>query len=88
VEPEKQPLLGNARTQQYRNVTIQNVTRTAVAMEQLSKHISAEKNTRDKGTVFSVMLSVPRGYKKGQKNPLPVNGNFSSCAPTRDSICI
>jgi hypothetical protein len=40
------------------------VTRTAVAMEQLSKHVSAEKNSvKNKGVVFSVW-SMPRGYKK------------------------
>jgi hypothetical protein len=36
-------------------------------MEQLSKHVSAEKITRkNRRAVFSVR-SVPRGYKKGNK---------------------
>jgi hypothetical protein len=45
-------------------VTKRDVTRTAVAMEQLSKHPSAEENTRNnRRTVFCVR-SVPRDYKK------------------------
>jgi hypothetical protein len=42
VEPEKQPLLGNSRTQQCNNrgsVTVRDVRRTAVAMERLDKHV-------------------------------------------------
>jgi hypothetical protein len=43
---------------------IRDVTSTAVAMEQLSKQVSAETNTRNnRGAVFSVR-SVPRGYKQ------------------------
>jgi hypothetical protein len=48
-------------------VTIRDVTRTAVAMEQLSKQVSEEMNTRNnRGAVFS-MRSVPRGYKEAKK---------------------
>jgi hypothetical protein len=44
-------------------VTLGDVTRTAVAVERLGKHVSAETNSRNSGrTVFSVQ-SVPRGYK-------------------------
>jgi hypothetical protein len=45
-------------------VTIRDVTRTAVAMGQLSKQFCAETNTRNnRGTVFS-MWFVPRCYKQ------------------------
>jgi hypothetical protein len=48
-------------------VTIRDVTRTAVAMEQLSKHVSAEKNSRNnRRAVFSVR-SLPKGYKKDKE---------------------
>jgi hypothetical protein len=51
-------------------VTIRDVTGTAVAMEQVSKHVSAEKNTRNnRGAVFSVW-SVPRVYKKDKEDRL------------------
>jgi hypothetical protein len=44
-------------------VTIRDVTRTAVAMERLGKHVSAETNSRNnRRAVFSVR-SVPSGYK-------------------------
>jgi hypothetical protein len=49
-------------------VTIRDVTRTAVAMEHLSKHISAETNScNSRITVFSAW-SVPRGYKKERRS--------------------
>jgi hypothetical protein len=54
VEPEIQP----SRNREI--VTIRDVTRTAVAIERLGKHVSAETNRR---TVF-LMRSVPRDYKK------------------------
>jgi hypothetical protein len=42
-------------------VTKLDVTRTAIAMAQFSKHVSAEANTcNNRRAVFS-MLSVPRG---------------------------
>jgi hypothetical protein len=71
VEPEKQPLLGNARTQQQRNC---HDTRcdayTAVAMERFSRHVSAETNTGNyRGAVFSVG-SVPRVYKTDKEDRL------------------
>jgi hypothetical protein len=51
-------------------VTIRNVTRTAVAMKQLSKQVSAETNTRNsRGAVFSVRF-VPRGCKKDKEDRL------------------
>jgi hypothetical protein len=43
-----------------------DVTPTAVAVEQLNKHVSAETNIRNKRAVFSVRC-VPRGYKKEKK---------------------
>jgi hypothetical protein len=46
VEPEKQPLLGNARTQQWENCRNQDVTYTAVNMERLRKHVSAITSQR------------------------------------------
>jgi hypothetical protein len=45
VEPEKDPLLGNTRTNNRGIVTKRDVTCTAVAMEQWSKHISVATNT-------------------------------------------
>jgi hypothetical protein len=50
VKPEKQPLLGNARG----IVTIRDLTRTAVAVDQLSKH------ARKSGRVVFSMWSAPR----------------------------
>jgi hypothetical protein len=48
-------------------MTKRDVKRTAVVMEQLSIHVSAEANTRNnRRAVFSVRF-VPRGYKKGQR---------------------
>jgi hypothetical protein len=71
VEPEKQPLPGNARKQQLWNCHETDVTGTAIAMEELSKHVSAETNTRNnRGVVFSVLLSVPRGFKKDKEDSL------------------
>jgi hypothetical protein len=68
VEPEKQPLLGNACTQQQRIVTTRDVTRTAVAMERLGKHVSAETNSRNnRRAVFSVRF-VSRGYKQDKED--------------------
>jgi hypothetical protein len=46
-----------------RGVRIRNVMRTAVSMERLGKHVSAETNSRiNRRAVFSVW-SVLRGYK-------------------------
>jgi hypothetical protein len=51
-------------------VTIRSVTRTAVAVEWLGNHVSAETNSRNnRGAVFSVW-SVPRGYRKEKENRL------------------
>jgi hypothetical protein len=53
-----------------RNTTIPDVTRTAVAMERLGKHVSEETNSRNnRRTVFSVR-SVPRDYKKDKEDHL------------------
>jgi hypothetical protein len=69
VELEKQPLLGNAGPNNPGIVTKRHVTRTAVAMKRMDKHVSAEKNSRNNRTVFSVR-SVPRCYKKGKADHL------------------
>jgi hypothetical protein len=46
------------------------MTRTAVAMKQLSKQVSAETNTHNNtGAVFSVRF-VPRGCKKDKEDRL------------------
>jgi hypothetical protein len=43
------------------------MTRTAIAIERLGKHISAEKNSRNnRRAVFSVR-SGPRGFKKDKE---------------------
>jgi hypothetical protein len=52
-------------------VTIRDVKRTEVVMEQLDKNVSSEKNTRNnREAVFSVLRSVPRGYKKDKEDGL------------------
>jgi hypothetical protein len=51
-------------------VTKQDVTRTAIAMEWLHKHVSIEINTRNnRRAVFSVQ-SMLRGYKKDKEDGL------------------
>jgi hypothetical protein len=51
-------------------LTIQDVMRTAAAMEQLGKHVSAETNScNNRRAVFSVP-SMPSGYKKDKKGRL------------------
>jgi hypothetical protein len=47
VEPEKQPLLGNAARNNRGIFTKRDVMRTAVAVERLGKHVPAETNTRN-----------------------------------------
>jgi hypothetical protein len=50
-------------------IAIRDVTRTAIAVEQLSKHVSAETNTRNnRGAFFSVLWYLPRGYKKDKED--------------------
>jgi hypothetical protein len=50
--------------------TIRDVMRTAVAMEQLNKHVSAENNSRNnRRAVFSVW-SVLRAYEKDKEDYL------------------
>jgi hypothetical protein len=49
-------------------VTIRDMTRAAVAMEQLSKHVSAEKNSRNSRIAVFCVRSVPRGYKKDKED--------------------
>jgi hypothetical protein len=48
-------------------VTIREVTRTAVAMEELSKHVSGEMNTSNKRSAVFSVRSVPRGYNKDKE---------------------
>jgi hypothetical protein len=45
-------------------VTIRDVTRTAVAKEQLRKHVSVDMNPRNNRRAVFSMLPVPRGYIK------------------------
>jgi hypothetical protein len=55
------PVRNNGET-----VTIRDVTRTAVAIGRLGKHLSAETNSRrSRRAVFSGP-SVPRGYKDNE----------------------
>jgi hypothetical protein len=51
-------------------VTIRDVVRTAVAMEQLSKHISAEMNLCNKRRAMFSVLCVPSGHKKDKEERL------------------
>jgi hypothetical protein len=48
-------------------VTIRDVTRTAVAVERLGKHVSAETNSRNKRRAVFSVRSVQRGYKKRKR---------------------
>jgi hypothetical protein len=45
------------------NVTIRDMTHTAVTVEQLNKHVSAELNSHNRRPLFSV-VSLLRGCKK------------------------
>jgi hypothetical protein len=47
-----------------------DVTRTAVAMAQLSKHASAETNSSNNRRVVFYVRSAPRGYNKGKEDRL------------------
>jgi hypothetical protein len=47
-------------------VTIRNVTRTAVAMERLGKHVSAEPNSRNNGDVFWAVRAG--GYRRDKED--------------------
>jgi hypothetical protein len=59
VEPEKQPLLGYACTENKGIVTKRDVTLTAVAMERLGKHVSTYSNSRnDGGAVFCAVRAA------------------------------
>jgi hypothetical protein len=51
-------------------VTKRDVTHTAVAMEQLSKYVSAKTNTRNNRRAVFSAWSVPRGYKNGKEDRL------------------
>jgi hypothetical protein len=62
-------LLGNASTQQW-NCDEKGCTRTAVVMEQLSKHVSAGANTRNTRRAMFSMRSVPRGYRNDKEERL------------------
>jgi hypothetical protein len=50
--------------------TIWDLTRTAVAMEQMSKHVSTKTNTRNNRRAVFSLRSVPRGYKKDKEDRL------------------
>jgi hypothetical protein len=51
-----------------RIVTIRYVTRTAVAMEQLSKYVSAGTNMRNNRGALLSLQSMPRRYKKDKED--------------------
>jgi hypothetical protein len=46
------------------------MTHTAVAMERLSKYVSAETNIRNNSRAVFSVLSVPRGYRKDKEDRL------------------
>jgi hypothetical protein len=50
--------------------TIRDVTHTAVAMEQLNKHVSAETKSRNNRRAMFSLRSVPRCYKKYKEDRL------------------
>jgi hypothetical protein len=53
-----------------RIVTIRDVTRTAVAMEQFSKHVSAERNSRNNRTdVFCVVRAATIAMQRKGNTP-------------------
>jgi hypothetical protein len=49
---------------------IRDVKRTAVAMEQLSKHVSVEMNSRNNRRVVFSVWSMPRAYDNDKGNRL------------------
>jgi hypothetical protein len=49
-------------------VTIQELTRTTVAMERLCTHVSAETNSRNRRAVFCAVRA--KGYKKDKEDRL------------------
>jgi hypothetical protein len=51
-------------------VTMRDLTRTAVAMEQLSEHVSAETNTPNNTIAVFFLRSVSKGYKKDKEDSL------------------
>jgi short subunit fatty acids transporter len=53
VEPQKQPLLSNTRTQQQNNRVVQSVSR-----QRLGKHISALCNAVTSSTIWTVFCGV------------------------------
>jgi hypothetical protein len=64
-------------------VTIRDVTRIAVALEQMNKHASTETNTsNNRRDVFSLPF-VPRGYKNDKGNRLKVEFRSSSLVVIR-----
>jgi hypothetical protein len=52
------------------NVTLRGVTRTAVTIERLVKHVSADMKSRNNIKALFSVRSVPRSYKKGKENDL------------------
>jgi hypothetical protein len=51
-------------------LTIGDVTRTAVDLERLGKHVSAQTNSRNDGRAVFSLRSVPRDYKKDRNERL------------------
>lgn len=47
--------------------TVRDVTRKAVAMERLGKHVSAATNSRNNRRAMFCVRSVPKDYKKTKK---------------------
>jgi hypothetical protein len=69
--PEKQPLLGNSAARNNRGiVSKRDMSRTSVAMEQLSKHVSPETNTCNNRITKFYVRSVPRDYKQDKDDRL------------------
>jgi hypothetical protein len=62
-------------------VTIRDVTRTAVAMEQLSKHVFAATNSRNKRRAVFLMWSAPQPLlRNGVQTRLLNNRKAVFCA--------
>jgi hypothetical protein len=65
----------------YRGIdTLKNVTRTAVAMERLGKHISAETISRNNRRALFSLRSMPKGYENDNEDRLSqLSSGFGSC---------
>jgi hypothetical protein len=70
VEPEKQPLLGNVRTQQQELSRYEMWRVQPLLWSDWIKHVSSETNSRNNRKAVLSVRSVPRGYEKDKEDRL------------------